>query len=89
MSRARNRPAPPWSRRRDAVRLILAGVTFRTASRVALVVGTILTAINQGSVIVGGDATIATWVRVACNYAIPYVVASIGYLAPSRTQDAS
>jgi hypothetical protein len=59
-------------------------LTFRTASRVALVVGTLLTVINQGGVIAGGDATAVTWVRVGCNYLIPYLVASVGYLAPLR-----
>jgi hypothetical protein len=59
-------------------------VTFHTASRVALVVGTLLTIVNQGAIIVHGDQTSLTWVRVAANYAIPYVVASIGYLAPLR-----
>jgi hypothetical protein len=77
-------PSASWFRRRDAVRLILRGVTFHTASRVALVVGTLLTIVNQGAIIVHGDQTSLTWVRVAANYAIPYVVASIGYLTPLR-----
>ena len=63
---------------------MLRGVTFRTGSRVALVVGTILTLVNQGSVIFGGDASVVTWLRVAVNYLVPFVVASIGYLAPFR-----
>jgi hypothetical protein len=33
------------------------GVTVRTAGRVALVVGTLLSAVNQGATIVDGDAT--------------------------------
>jgi hypothetical protein len=76
-----------WVRWRDAVVLVLRGVTFHTASRVALVVGTLLTAVNQGHVIAGGDATTATWVRVGFNFVVPYVVASIGYLAPLRARD--
>jgi hypothetical protein len=80
------RPAivPPWTTRGQACRLVLRGVTFPTCARVALVVGTILTIVNQGSVIVGGDATVATWMRVAVNYVVPFVVSSIGYLAPFR-----
>ena len=64
--------------------LVLRGVTFHTASRVALVVGTLLTVINQGEVVMTGQQTTATFVRIACNYLIPYTVASIGYLAPLR-----
>ncbi len=75
---------PPWSTPAQACRLVLRGVTFNTCARVALVVGTILTLVNQGSVILGGDATAATWVRVGVNYAVPFIVSSIGYLAPFR-----
>jgi hypothetical protein len=77
-------PSPTWVRRRDAVALITRGVTFHTASRVALVVGTLLTVVNQGEIIWHGEQTAMTWLRVVFNYAIPYVVASIGYLAPLR-----
>ena len=82
-----SRAVPAWSSPADGCRLVLRGVTFRTCARVALVVGTILTLVNQGSVIAGGDATAATWVRVAVNYLIPFVVSSIGYLAPFRYRD--
>ena len=67
-----------WSTPRECVRLFAHGVTVRTAGRVALVVGTLLSAVNQGSTIVDGDATWITWVRVAVNYCVPFVVASIG-----------
>jgi hypothetical protein len=75
---------PAWRTARDAVALIVRGVTYRTASRVALVVGTILSAVNQGTVIANGNAVATTWVRVAVNYVVPYTVASIGYLSPFR-----
>jgi hypothetical protein len=64
--------------------LIAKGVTFRTASKIALVVGTLLTVVNQGSVIASGDASLATWVRTVANYLIPFIVASVGYLTPFR-----
>ena len=75
---------PAWSSPLDACRLILSGVTFRTCVRVAIVVGTILTVVNQGSVIVSGDASAVTWARVGINYLVPFVVSSVGYLAPFR-----
>jgi low temperature requirement protein LtrA len=78
---------PPWSTPIDACRLILRGVTFRTCMRVAIVVGTILTAVNQGSVIADGHASAATWIRVGVNYAVPFIVSSIGYLAPFRCRE--
>ncbi|MGD9701207.1 MAG: nitrate/nitrite transporter NrtS [Acidimicrobiia bacterium] len=75
---------PAWSTSIDACRLILRGVTFQTGIRVALVVGTVLTLVNQGSVIAGGDAIPVTWVRVGVNYLVPFLVSSFGYLAPFR-----
>ena len=84
MSETPRATVPAWSTPRDAIALILRGVTYRTASRVALVVGTILSTVNQGTIIANGDAVATTWVRVAVNYMVPYTVASIGYLSPFR-----
>ena len=80
---------PTWSTRIDGCRLILRGVTFRTCSRVALVVGTVLSVVNQGAIIAAGDATRMTWVRVAVNYLIPFLVSSVGYIAPFRLRNQS
>ena len=52
----------------------------------AAVVGTVLSLVNQGSVIAGGAATPGTWVRVAVNYLVPFLVASIGYLSGRRVR---
>ncbi len=75
-----------WSSYREAVGLVARGVTFRTGSRIAVVVGTLLTAINQGSVLVAGAETTMTWIRIGANYLIPFIVASIGYLSPLRVR---
>lgn len=64
--------------------LIVRGATFATASRIALAVGTLLTLVNQGPVLASGQLGPATLGRVAANYLIPYVVSSMGYLAPFR-----
>ena len=73
-----------WSTPLEACVLIVRGATFRTASKIALIVGTVLTAVNQGGVILAGHASVATWIRTGANYLIPYTVASVGYLAPLR-----
>ncbi len=84
----RGRPArrPAWSTYRQALALVARGATVRVAGRVALAVGTILSAVNQGSVIAEGHSSWVTWLRVAVNYATPFVVASLGYLAGCRTR---
>ncbi|NUR27742.1 MAG: class I SAM-dependent methyltransferase [Catenulispora sp.] len=52
----------------------------------AVVVGTVLSLVNQGEVIAGGGATRGTWVRVAVNYLVPFLVASTGYLSGRRVR---
>lgn len=82
-------PRPVWSRPREAVALLLRGATAAAVWRVALVVGTILSAANQGTVILSGQTTWATWARVAFNFVVPYVVASTGFLAACRAPSTS
>ncbi len=70
-----------WTTARQATRLILVGATARVSVKVALVVGAILSAANQGAALVNGSATWVTWTRVFVNFLVPYLVSSIGYLA--------
>lgn len=81
-----DRPQPSWSRWPQALALCLRGATLRVAGPVALLVGTILTAVNQGSTFASGHAGWATWLRVGVNYATPFAVASVGYLGGCRTR---
>jgi hypothetical protein len=60
------------------------GHTFRAAAPAALFVGTVLSAVNQGSVVVAGTAATTTWVRILVNYLVPLCVASYGYLMARR-----
>jgi hypothetical protein len=46
----------------------------RNATKIALVVGTILNLINQGNALVGNEAI--SWPHVFLNYLVPYCVAS-------------
>lgn len=77
-------PTPTWSHPREALALLVRGATAPAVWRVALVVGTVLAIANQATVIASGQATVMTWVRVAFNYLVPYVVASIGFLTACR-----
>ena len=75
---------PSWSTGREAARLWFARATLRKTLKIAALVGTLLSLINQGSLIVGGDATPATWVRVGFNYVVPFCVSSVGFLSATR-----
>ncbi len=75
---------PPPSRRAavsQALRFCARPRNLRRTARIALVVGVLLTAINQGAVIVDGHATTATWVRCALNFVVPFLVSNAGLLS--------
>ncbi len=75
-----------WSSASQALSLFVRGRTIRTAIPTAAVVGTVLSAVNQGVVIAEGAAGTAVWVRVAVNYVVPFLVASVGYLSARRAR---
>ena len=51
----------------------------------ALVVGTILTLLNQGDVLLSGSWNNALYWKVPLTYCVPFMVASYGALSNSRT----
>jgi hypothetical protein len=59
---------------------------LRRTVRIALVVGTILTIINQADVILNGDAVTLTWVKAGLNYCVPFIVSNLGLLAGKRAE---
>lgn len=67
---------------------MISGATAHVAIPTALIVGTILTAVNQATVIASGVLSPALLARIAANYVVPFVVSSIGYLAAGRDTDA-
>lgn len=77
-------PATSWSTIGDVPRVVLHRPHLKRTVAVALVVGTILFAINQLDVVVGGEATAATWVKVALTYVVPFCVANYGILVATR-----
>jgi hypothetical protein len=54
---------------------------LRRTIRIALVVGLLLTAINQLDVILAGDATPATWAKCCFNFVVPFIVSNLGLLS--------
>jgi hypothetical protein len=46
----------------------------------ALVVGTVLFAINQLNVVLAGHATPVVWIKTGVTYLVPFVVANVGIL---------
>jgi hypothetical protein len=69
-------PAIAYCLRRDHLRRTL---------RIALVVGIVLTSINQLDVIVRGDATTVTWIKCGLNFVVPFIVSNLGLLSGRRS----
>lgn len=62
--------------------------------RASLVVGTVLTALNQGDLILEGSLPAALWWKVPLTYVVPFLVATYGALGaptspPERQEVAS
>ncbi len=73
----------------DALAVVLLRRNLRRTVRIALVVGVILTTINQGEVIASGQATAATWIRCGLNFVVPFIVSNAGLLSgrPDKPQE--
>lgn len=76
----------PYVGVREALSICMRREHLRRTLRIALVVGVVLTLINQGDVIAGGDASAATWVKVGLNFCVPFVVSNLGLLAGKRAE---
>lgn len=57
---------------------------IRRSFIVALVVGTVLVAINQGNRLIDGSGGSDLYWKVPLTYAVPYVVATVGTLLNTR-----
>lgn len=74
----------PWTRPRDAMALLLSGATVRTCLPVALIVGTVLSLVNQADVVLQGMVGAGVILKVAVNYAVPFLTSSTGALLAVR-----
>jgi hypothetical protein len=68
-------------RTRNAIAFCVQRRNLRRTTRIALIVGILLTVINQSAVIAAGHATTATWVRCALNFVVPFLVSNAGLLS--------
>ena len=72
------------------VRCLRCALMFRPlvlrSLKICVVVGTLLTAINQGPTILGGEASLALTWQVPLTYAVPYSVATASAILNARTK---
>jgi hypothetical protein len=82
--RGKQVPDATWDRPAEAIGLFLRGRTLRTAAPTALMFGAVLCVVNEGAVLISGQAMAGTWLKIGFNYIVSLIVASIGYLAARR-----
>jgi len=73
-----------WATSQQAVQVILMPQHLRRTAATAVIVGTILFCINQLDVVLRGDATPVTWLKVCVTYLVPFTVSNIGVLIGTR-----
>lgn len=83
-----NKHKTEWETFPEALGLFLHGATLFSCIPVALIVGLILSTINQGDVIISGAATTGTWLKVIMNFVVPFCVSSYGFLNGCRAKSA-
>ena len=74
---------------REAVAYCFTPHNLQRTVRIALIVGVLLTAINQGAVVTAGHATAATWVRSGLNFVVPFLVSNAGLLSGRHPESRS
>jgi hypothetical protein len=57
---------------------------LRRSSVIAVVVGTVLTAVNQGDVLLAGHWSPALAWKLPMTYAVPFIVATLGALGAAK-----
>ncbi|MGI8792865.1 MAG: nitrate/nitrite transporter NrtS [Acidimicrobiales bacterium] len=57
---------------------------LRRTITIAVVVGTLLSLVNQLHVLLDGSPDVGTWLRIAANYVIPFMVSNVGGLTATR-----
>lgn len=73
-----------WTSPREALEVASRREHLVQTVAVALVVGTVLFAINQLDVVMAGEATAVTWMKAAATYVVPFLVANYGLLVATH-----
>lgn len=68
-----------------AARPALPAAVLRRSTLAAVVVGTLLTALNHGDVILRGAWSPALWWKVPLTYLVPFLVATYGALGNGKS----
>ncbi len=73
-----------WRGWRQALQVVSRPAHLRRTAATAVIVGTVLFAINQLDVVVAGHATTAVWLKTGLTYLVPFAVSNVGILIATR-----
>lgn len=76
--------SPTWEHWREIPRVCLYPANLALSLIVAVVVGTLLFAINQLDLLMGGEAGPRIWVKAGLTYLVPFLVSNYGLLLGTR-----
>jgi hypothetical protein len=79
----------PWAEPRQAFRQLSRGATLRCCSPVAIIVGSLLSTVNEGDVLMSGRVNTLVVVKLAENLLIPFLTSSTGALLAVRDRSAA
>jgi hypothetical protein len=89
MSSSNHAEARPRHRLLELITPCLERPNLRRTCGIALLVGCILTLINEGDVLVAGHPTPRTAVKIVLNFCVPFVVSNLGVVSAMRTASAT
>jgi fatty-acid desaturase len=69
-----------WRGWRQAVRVVVWPVHLKRTAATAVLVGTVLFAINQLNVVIDGHADAGVWLKTGVTYLVPFAVSNVGIL---------
>lgn len=81
------RPTLKVSRLRTVATVVMKPAHLRRTGVTALIVGSWLTIVNLGDLLLHGVLTLHLLMKIALNYATPFIVANIGLLSRARSDD--
>ncbi len=78
-----------WTNWREALRVVVYRPYLKRTLLVALVVGSVLFAINHLDEVVRGQASLTIWTKVVVTYFVPFVVSNIGIIVATHRKPGS
>ncbi len=80
---------PTWTNWQEALRVVVYGPYLKRTLLVALIVGSVLFAINHLDEVLRGQASLTVWTKVVITFFVPFIVSNIGILVATHRSSGS